>query len=543
MSEHQKDPVHRRCRSFPALSLHQLWISLPFFLLLLKGFLFPLPLLDFWWHLRMGRVILDTWSIPGIDSFSFTAAGKVFIVQNWLAEVLFYLIYKIAGFPLLVFMNAILLACMLVPIFQLCRRTSVSFGTGILAACLVAICLPCNLRPQVFSYVLFAVYYWILSSYCSGKRNWIWLLPFLMALWVNLHGAFVLGMVLVAIFLCCESIRFLLHTSEPDVLRRVQLVKLALVFILCAIATLANPEKLAVYSYLQTVINDPSSRQLVMEWQPPAIGSIRGIVQFYLPFFLTTLSLMASDRRPTLTEIALYAGFSVFGMTAVRNAAWFLLVSAPILARHLPAHHWVSVFTLPIRGLQPRLTSPPGDTHGRKEHPLLNLAIACIALVVLGLQSPWVQQRFYGRSLFDPNTPVGAMDYIETHSLTGNIFHPQAYGDYLIWRLWPRQRSFFDGRVHLFGEPFVREYQMIYNDSHGEERLGKYNIRLLLLSKSEEKPEGRKMIDRVRGSGDWKLLYEDNISILFEKHRASIDEAAFESRFENIPLTFTGFRR
>ncbi len=109
-----------------------------------------------------------------------------------------------------------------------------------------------------------------------------------------------------------------------------------------------------------------------------------------------------------------------------------------------------------------------------------------------------------------------AREYIERNSLKGNIFHPQVYGDYLIWRLWPRQRSFFDGRVHLFGESFVRFYQRIYSDSHWEELLQEQGIRYLLLCKREDKPDSDRMIVHVRGSPRWKILYEDDRSILFE---------------------------
>jgi hypothetical protein len=508
---------HRKFGRLPTPTLRQLWIGLPFFILLLKGFLFPLPLLDFWWHLKMGQVILDRGSIPRFDIFSFTATGKVFIIQNWLGEILFDLIYKAGGFPLLVFVNATLLACMLIPIFYLCRRVSSQFWGSIFSTCVVALCMPCNMRPQVFSYVLFAVFYELLESYRSGHRNWIWAMPFLMILWVNLHGAFVLGVALIAVILCCEGMRSFWNASQPDALNSRQLVRLIIVCILCALATLANPEKLGVYSYIHTVMNDPSSRQFVVEWQPPIINSIQGIVQFYFPFFLTTLVLISSERRPSLTEMALYAGFSAFGLTATRNAVWFLIVAAPILARHLPSAKWASAFSRHGTRMQSDSTSCRNHAQGRGENRSLNFAIASLAFIVLNVQSPWVQQSLHHGSLIDSKTPVGAMDYIERESLNGNIFHPQEYGDYLIWRLWPRQRSFFDGRVHLFGESLVRAYQQIYRDSHGEELLRDYNIRFLLLSKTEEKPEDKKMIDRVRSSGNWALLYEDEISVLFEK--------------------------
>src|SRR5258708_40173713 len=79
------------------LTRRHLWLGLPVFVLLWKNFLFPLPVLDFWWHLKLGEVIAATRSIPRVDVFSFTAAEKPFIVQNWLTEVVYYGLYRAGG--------------------------------------------------------------------------------------------------------------------------------------------------------------------------------------------------------------------------------------------------------------------------------------------------------------------------------------------------------------------------------------------------------------------------------------------------------------
>src|SRR5262245_30240876 len=73
-----------------ALTIEHLWLGLPVFVLIWKTFLFPVPVLDFWWHLEMGKVIAAGRSIPVTDLFSFTAAGKPFIAQNWLTELIYY---------------------------------------------------------------------------------------------------------------------------------------------------------------------------------------------------------------------------------------------------------------------------------------------------------------------------------------------------------------------------------------------------------------------------------------------------------------------
>jgi hypothetical protein len=140
-------------------------------------------------------------------------------------------------------------------------------------------------------------------------------------------------------------------------------------------------------------------------------------------------------------------------------------------------------------------------------------------LTIVVLVTPWIYPHLgnpaFGNTLWEKSTPVGAMDYMEQHALQGNIYHPQIYGDYLIWRLWPAQRSFVDGRVHLFDDSVIRDYRMAFNDLHWDERLAGYNIRYLLLSKDEE--ENRMMLESARSSGAWRLIYEDSTSVLFER--------------------------
>ena len=80
-----------------------------------------------------------------------------------------------------------------------------------------------------------------------------------------------------------------------------------------------------------------------------------------------------------------------------------------------------------------------------------------------------------------------------------------------------QQKSFFDGRVHLFGEDFVRKYSLVFHDSHWEELLANWHIRYLLLSKSPGEKDSPDMIKDARNSGRWKTLYEDDIAILLEK--------------------------
>ena len=251
------------------VGIEHLWFGLPVFILLWKTFLFPLPLLDFWWHLKTGQVIATTGSIPRVDLFSFTAAGKPFVSQNWLAELLYYIVYRAAGFPLLMFFNALMATAAFLFVYRLCLEATDKVRIAAFVAFLAAIGNYSTVRPQTFSFFMFAAYSWTLSGYRFRRRDALWTLPVLMIFWVNLHGAFVLGLGLVAIYAATEGCRRFIDPQRTDALTAAELRKLLLVLLLCGLATFINPETYKVYHYVYTVVTDPASQQFVTEWQPP----------------------------------------------------------------------------------------------------------------------------------------------------------------------------------------------------------------------------------------------------------------------------------
>jgi hypothetical protein len=506
------------------LTIDHLWLAVPIFLTTGFGFLLKLRLVDFWWHLKAGEIIITTRSIPRTDLFSFTAAGQPFILQNWLVEVIYYATYLAGGLALLVALNAMLLVAALLPVYHLCREATDRVKLGVISALLPAVLLLYfgSVRSQVFSFALFSAFYWVLSGYQRRKRNLLWTLPLMTVFWVNLHGAFVLGIGLIVLFLCCEAVRRFVYADRPDTLSPRELGGLGLILLLTLLATVANPETYRIYAYIREVATNPASQALVLEWQPPRINEPEGIVLFYGPFFISLLVLLGARRKPELVDLVLVVAFSILGLSAVRNGVWFALIAAPVLARYLPTIDFSAVADALKRlrlgkALAGRLTRDP-----RAVAPIryrVNRQIAVLMLTLIVLVSPWVYPRLgnpaFGSTLWEATTPVAAMDYIQEHRLEGHIFHPQIYGDYLIWRLWPAQRSFVDGRVHLFDASVIRDYRLSWHDAHWDERLSRHDIRYLLLSKPEE--ENHMMTDAARASSGWRVLYEDDQSVLFEK--------------------------
>src|SRR6266542_5945716 len=159
----------------------------------------PLSDGDFWWHLKTGQYIIQNRTIPKVDLYSFTNYGKPWVAHEWLSEVIFYIVYSRLGFNSLIFIFAILTALAFWIAFK--RSDSHPFIAGFATLLGVWTALPTiGVRPRVFTLLLTSVYLAVLTRYArrgEGKAIW-WLVP-LMVLWVNLHGGFFIGLVLIVL--------------------------------------------------------------------------------------------------------------------------------------------------------------------------------------------------------------------------------------------------------------------------------------------------------------------------------------------------------
>jgi hypothetical protein len=165
--------------------------SLPALAFLLSCF--PMADFDVWWHLRTGQLILETRAVPRFDLFTYTNATRPWIDVYWLYQIGLALLYRAGGASALVLLKATA-GAEIVGLSMLGRRP------GHRAWPLALAWLPGMLmvsgrlseRPEAASLVLLTAYLVLLARAPRAPRG-LWLLPILQVLWVNCHGFFVLG--------------------------------------------------------------------------------------------------------------------------------------------------------------------------------------------------------------------------------------------------------------------------------------------------------------------------------------------------------------
>src|SRR5262245_43017298 len=159
---------------------------------------------DLGWHIAIGRLILDTHSIPTRDLFSYTLQGQPFVPHEWLAEVAFAAVYALGGFDGVALMTALVVAVPFAGLAPVLLRRGVSplIVLPLSALGMLTSVAHWATRPHIFTFLFTFLWATLLEEHRRGTiggRRLVWLLP-LMLLWVNVHGAFIIGDVLTATY-------------------------------------------------------------------------------------------------------------------------------------------------------------------------------------------------------------------------------------------------------------------------------------------------------------------------------------------------------
>ncbi len=512
-------------KHFPTLD--HVWLIAALAMVALRPLLTPIPPHDFWWHMAMGREIIQSGAIPATDMFSYTRLGAPFYNQSWLGQVLLYLLHRAGGVPLIIVVQSLVVTGTFGMLLWLCVRRSGMVRLSVVLFLLLV--MPTtfdnwNVRPQTYTFPIFVAFLLVLTHWRTAGRmdnlppmgnnkprplpprapHRLWLLPPLMLLWVNIHGSFVLGGALITITFVVEGVRRLLarrapHTDTADT-QAMPLPSLAALFWwggATAAALLVNPRGFGVLLYVRNLLSSSAVTKLVTEWAPPSPRDINGAI-FYLFLIVCGVVLARTRRAVDVVDVVMGVAFFWLAVSASRNIVWFVIVMAPPLVVQLATE---------VRAHWPAL--PPSFQGTRAINSAM---VAMLALLVLvGL--PWVKPLLglppeLG-ALVDPLTPVDAVAAMRNDpQRPQHLFHDMSYGSYLIWAA-PEQPVFADPRIELYPYEQWQEYIKLNSGYDMDLLLEKYAIDGMLLSTEEQAT----LLERMRARPGWQVRYEDDIAV------------------------------
>jgi hypothetical protein len=443
---------------------------------------------DFWWHLRTGRLIFES-GIPRHDPFSWTSAGRTWVAHEWLSEAIIYAVQSTLGYAGNVAVFGLAMVAALGFMYALGRRLGVGTKPLVILAGLAVLVLIrfVTVRPQEFTWLLFAVFVYVLQRHDEGDAMPLWVLPPLMALWVNLHLGFAYGLMAVAIWTLVQIGR---HLRAPTSGLRTPL----LVGGACLLATLANPNGPAILWYpARYLFEGRAERSLIMEWQRPDFAS-----PITAPITATVVLLalsLISRRRPFLWLLSIVV--VVLSLQAVRNVPFAVLLLFPVVGS-AAAGRW----KLASRVKDSALTLPTAVGVG------MVVVVTAALLMVVGMRGATLSWS----NPSDDDYPAGGAAFLAAEHPGAHLFNGYDWGGYLIDRLYPVVPVFIDGREEFYGGEILGDYVSVWKVKPGwDALLSQYGVEVVMI------PRDSDLAGALRSSSTWREEFTGPIEAVFAR--------------------------
>lgn len=457
----------------------------------------PIDDADFWWHLKTGQYIVNQGVIPRSDFFSFTNYGKPWVAHEWLSEVVFYLGYSWFGYNSLILFFALLTVLTFWLITRRLNSHPFIVGPAVLLG-IWSILPTLGVRPRVFTLLFAAILLVLLNSFGRDGKWHIWLTVPMMAVWVNLHGGFLIGLVLIGVAIIGVLLDTLVEKQSLEgVWKPVR--TLSLVLAGCGVAGLLNPHGWKIYLFPFEVFLSPVLMNTVRDWISPDFHQPEMLPLAAL-ILLTITALALSPKRPRPSEVLLFVLTLYATLKSNRNMAILALVAVPLLARY--SQYWVSSFT------GATFTPRPNQSSSRAT----SFAVVALLLPLL-IFIPKLVAEVYGPPKQNVvRVPLKAVEYMKENGISGFTFtESNMWGGYLIWAI-PSNPVYIDGRLDMYGDQFVKEFIHIVNGTVAwEEPFARHQVKNVIV-----RPKSH-LARSLAESGEWQQRYQDEMTVVFSR--------------------------
>ena len=348
-----------------------------------------------------------------------------------------------------------------------------------------------TIRPQIFTYFFFLLELLLLRKAGNGREYLLWLIPILLAVWVNLHGGVLAGTGLFGLWAVARIVAG--RRDEPGGLaRRVGLaVRLGLIGLACCFALSLNPYGLGLVSFLLRTATVP--RPEIREWAPLSLATLPG--QLYLILLAIGIAgLAGSGRRRTPETIVIFSVAALLPFIANRHYPLFALTLVVVSGEHI-TDAWNRC----------RPLSWPQFGRGR-------WITGVSVLVSLGLVAVAVPR--FGCIRVEPfyfAFPARAVALLKQSGLSGNMAVPFDWGEYVLWHLGPRVKVSIDGRREtIYSDEMYRQYRDFEQGTGVWDALLRTPRTDLVLT-----PNGSVTANLLSRTDGWVPLYQDTFCLIF----------------------------
>ncbi|HKN72943.1 MAG TPA: hypothetical protein VJX30_18065, partial [Terriglobales bacterium] len=237
----------------------------------------PLADPDIGWHIRTGERILAAHSLPRTDPFSSIMQGQPWFAWEWLYDLLLGVLHHACGLNGVVWLCALLAAGIFaLLLWQLLRRgTGLPLAVVLMLLAEAAAAIHLYARPHIVSWVFSLLWFVVLERWERNERGslppWIrWFFPASMLLWVNLHGGWLFGMVLLGIYPLAAFVESVRTRDAFAAIRAAHRARaMAAAWATSAVATLVNPYGWRLHAHIYRYLSDRYLMNRIDEFKSP----------------------------------------------------------------------------------------------------------------------------------------------------------------------------------------------------------------------------------------------------------------------------------
>jgi hypothetical protein len=387
---------------------------------------------DTFWHLRVGEWIVHNRSVPLVDYFSHSFYGEKWVAHEWLSELLLYGAYMVDSWRGVVLLTALAISLCFVYLCVWLQNYLKPRHVFILLLLVLAMVQPhLMVRPHALAQPLFLI--WaasLIRRFDFGLPPHFGLLV-VMLLWANMHGSFLIGLVLLGA-LGFESI-----VSRRDFFFRSALSRQWLLFgVLAVLISLLTPQGIGSYVYVIDLMGEEKLLQHIGEWKSPNFHHLQPLEVWII--LLMGLGLLTGYRL-NIFRFLIVAGLLHLSLKHIRNVEVLGLITPCLLAASL------ATFIYP--GQAP-LTSE--TTRQRFRQGMIAYSLVVVGLI--SLFSVSAMPRFMPK---EKVSVASAIEFVEDQAFEGNVLNTYVLGGPLIMENIP---PFIDGRGDMYGSEFMQNY-------------------------------------------------------------------------------------
>jgi len=447
---------------------------------------------DTGWHIRNGESMLQEFRLPRVDTFSYTRNGQEWFAWEWLPDVAFGAVHRLAGLAGVAALAAIVIASMAWGV----ARLALSLGANLfLTAGAIIVLLGTTsihwlARPHVFSWLFALIFVAVAEQERRCRSRALYLLPALACLWANTHGSFFLGPVI------------LLTYSAGEWIKGQSGLRLSSVALLSLVATFVNPYGWHLHDHVLTYLQNDYLMDRISEFRS---FSFHAPGAYYVEVFLFgaivgVLALLRQRSYGAALLGVLVLHMSLYSARHFPTAAVLLLAPvAAALTREARAHPRL----VPLLNYSDRLCAMDRRIYG----------IVPVIVVLLASAGGLAVLARDGAVDFNPEMfPVRAAKFLEQSALKARVFSKDQWGGYLIYRFAGNTKVFIDGRSDFYGQQFLETYAEVADVKPGWQRvLQQYDVGVVLI------PKDHALVSVLQLSPEWKRVYSDSVASIFER--------------------------